>query len=102
MRVIGVRNCINRNSKSEIRNNVRNSKTQVTKTSNTEACRSIENSDFPYSNLFRISDFSISSFHIPNWRESRDWFANSRQLSRSDYFVDVFVSWAGFLSEARP
>src|SRR5207247_3189314 len=51
--------------------------------------------------IIRISSFDLA-FHISNWRESRDWFADSRELSRCDHLIDVFVSCAGFLSEARP
>src|SRR6266404_6398152 len=43
-----------------------------------------------------------SSFHIPNRRESRDRFADSRQLGRGDHFIDVFVSATCFLSETCP
>jgi len=52
----------------------------------------IRHSDF-------VIHFTLSHSH---WRESRDWFADSRELSRCDHLIDVFVSCAGFLSEARP
>ncbi len=47
-------------------------------------------------------NLELLAFHIPNRRESHDWLADSRQLSCCDYFIDVFVSWTGFLGEARP
>ena len=49
-----------------------------------------------------ISNFAGLAFHIPNGRESRHWFADPCELSRCDYLIDIFVSGAGFLSEARP
>ncbi len=47
-------------------------------------------------------NLELLPFHIPNRRESRHRLTDSRELSRCDYLIDVFVSWAGFLSEARP
>ena len=55
--------------------------------------RVIRHSDFEFLNL---------AFHIPNGRESRHWLADSRQLSRRDHFIDIFVSRPGFFGEARP
>jgi hypothetical protein len=51
----------------------------------------------------RHSDFVIdSSFHIPNRRESRDRFADPRQLGRCNYLINIFVSTTCFLREACP
>ena len=41
-------------------------------------------------------------FHVPNRRKPHNWLADSGQLSRCNYLVDVFVSWACFLGEACP
>src|SRR6266480_4129046 len=61
---------------------------------------------FRHSDFLRLSSFGFlsfnSSFDVTNWRESHDWLADSRQFSRCDYFIDVFVSWTCFLGETRP
>ena len=58
------------------------------------------------SSLIRHSSFElrhlILSFHIPNRGESHNGLANSRQLRRTDHFIDVLVSGPGFLGEACP
>src|SRR5205823_11190644 len=60
-------------------------------------------SSFGFTSAFVIRASSFySSFHIPDGCKSHDRFANSRLLRRGDYFVDVFVSGAGFLGEALP
>src|SRR6266516_4091143 len=56
---------------------------------------------FPSAFLIQISSFDLA-FHIPNRREPRHRLADSRQLSRCDYFIDVFISWAGFLGQTCP
>src|SRR6266568_6007291 len=56
---------------------------------------------FPSAFVIQISSFDLAC-HIPNRRESRHWLADSRQLSRCDYFIDVFISWAGFLCQTCP
>jgi len=52
--------------------------------------------------VVRHSSFVISALHIPDRREPRDRLADPGQLGRFDYFVNVLVSGAGFLGEARP
>ena len=55
----------------------------------------------PIEFVIRISSFT-SSFHISNRRESRDRLADPCQLSRCDYFIDIFVSATCFLGETCP
>src|ERR1043166_6521660 len=43
-----------------------------------------------------VGIWRFSSFHIPYRRETRHRLADSRQLSRCDYFIDVLVGGACF------
>src|SRR6266480_2011318 len=56
---------------------------------------------FPSAFVIRISSFDLA-LHIPNRRESRDWFADPCQLGRRDYLINIFVSATCFLGEACP
>jgi hypothetical protein len=65
--------------------------------------------EFGFLSFEFVSDFEIRIFgflplalDVTNWREPHDWLADSRQFSRCDYFIDVFVSWTCFLGEACP
>src|SRR5256885_1277739 len=57
--------------------------------------------EFPSDSKFGFRIWPLA-FHIPNRCESRDRFADSRQLGRSDYFVNILIGAAGFLGEASP
>jgi len=58
---------------------------------------------FVISSSFVIRAWSFnSSFHISNWRESRDWPADPRELGRCDHLINIFVSATRFLGETRP
>src|SRR3982751_5332582 len=60
-------------------------------------------SSFGFSSAFviRMSSFNLT-FHIADRRESHDRFADSCQLRRGNYLLNILVSSAGCFRETRP
>jgi hypothetical protein len=106
---MGVRDCINRkfecqNPKFETMSEIQNPNDKNVLSDAAMTFWEFEVVSFEFVSDFDIwiSNFAGLAFHIPNRRETHDRLTDPRELSRCDHLIDVFVSWAGFLSEARP
>ena len=107
--VMGVRDCINRkfecqNPKFETMSEIQNPNNKNVLSDAAMTFLGFEVVSFEFVSDFDIwiSNFAGLAFHISNWCESRDWLTDSREFSRCDDFINIFVSWTGFLSEASP